>query len=56
MIDFQDVRLDLLAIASATDCPNRAPLACRIVRTERRGARSTLLCVVKVLPALLADQ
>ena len=27
-------------IASATDCPNRAPLACRIVCTERRGARS----------------
>jgi hypothetical protein len=24
--------------------------------TERRGARSTLLCLVKVLPAVLADQ
>jgi hypothetical protein len=27
-----------------------------VERPDRRGARSTLLCVVKVLPALLADQ
>jgi hypothetical protein len=27
-----------------------------VERPDRRGARSTLLCVVKVLPAVLADQ
>jgi hypothetical protein len=41
MIDVQDVRLDLLAIASATDCPNRARSACEAVvqnavRSERQ--------------------
>jgi hypothetical protein len=40
MIDVQDVRLDLLAIASATDCPMRAAAAHQRVSAERRGARS----------------
>jgi hypothetical protein len=45
VIDIQDVRLDLLAIASATDCPLRAALAYRTTSTERRRARSKPLGV-----------
>ena len=39
MIDSQDVRLDLLVIASVPDCPLRAPAACQAGAKERRGAR-----------------
>jgi hypothetical protein len=38
MIDVQDDRLDLLTIASATDCPNRARPACQACSAERRHA------------------
>ena len=44
MIDIQDVRLNLLAIASATDCPLRAAFAHWIFSTERRGAVGTSAC------------
>ena len=38
MIDVQDVRLDLLAIASATDCPMWCDLAAACACTDRRPA------------------
>jgi hypothetical protein len=38
MIDIQDPRLDPLAIASATDCPNGAHTASPTGATERRSA------------------
>jgi hypothetical protein len=38
MNDVQDDRLDLLTIASATDCPNRAHSARRMTSTERHSA------------------
>jgi hypothetical protein len=40
MIDVQDVRLYLLAIANATDCPMWEDAAHQLVSAERRGARS----------------
>ena len=43
MIDVQDGRLDLLAIASATDCPNRVHPARSARSAERRARRAAVL-------------
>jgi hypothetical protein len=40
MIDTHDVRLDLLAIASATECPNRAHPARQAESAEGRARRA----------------
>jgi hypothetical protein len=50
MIDIQDPRLDPLAIANATDCPNGAHTASPTGATERRSAERQI-CAADPCPS-----